>query len=58
MTYYDGIPVRIDIDGGCFCNLLYCPHKFRAWSRAWFLGARRVMPLRFEHPMLLFRSKV
>lgn len=52
---YDGMPCRIDISAGCYCNLFYCEHKFRAWSRAWFLGLRRTMPLHLEHPPLLFK---
>ena len=48
--------VRIDLNAGCYCNLLYCEHKFRAWSRGWFLGARRVMPLVLEHPSYLIRT--
>lgn len=52
--FYDGMPCRIDIATGCYCNLFYCVHKFRGWSRAWFLGVRRTMPLRLVHPPLFF----
>lgn len=55
---YDGMPVRIELKTGCCCNLPHCEHKFRDWSRAWFLGVRRVMPLKLDHPPMLFRCKV
>ncbi len=56
--FYDGMPVRIDVRAGCYCNLFYCVHQFRLWSKLWYQGARRVMPLKLDHPPLLFRVKV
>lgn len=54
---YDGMPCRIDVRG-CYCNFFHCEHQFLLWSRLWFQGVRRVMPLRLEHPPLLFRCVV
>lgn len=49
--------VRIDLtlNSGCYCNLFYCEHRFRALSLGWYKGLRRNMPLVNHFPNYLFR---
>jgi hypothetical protein len=58
MGTYDGIPSKISVQTGCYCNVLHCQHQFRAWSMLWYQGVRRVMPLVLNHPTYLFRVTI
>lgn len=50
--------VVIDVSDGCSCNIFKCEHKLRLWSRLWYQGIRRRMPLVLDHPSYLFKVKL
>lgn len=50
------VTIDVTLNEGCYCNLLYCEHKFRDWSLGWYQGLRKRMPLVNKYPSYIIRT--